>query len=318
MHISSDDDLVLKLLDDFDVRTINICVPLDNHGEWMNQHEAYRSISHRHRGRFAWITSFDLPRFDDAGYCQAVIEQLEKDFADGAVAVKIWKNVGMVVKKPNGDFLQMDDPLYQPIWDYLIKLKKPLLGHLADPLQCWLPLTEKGAYCSYYRKHPEWHMYTKPDFPHHSEIMAARDRVLEKNPGLQFVGAHLGSMEYDLDEVARRLDAYPNFAVDTSARFWSIALQDRDKVIRFFDRYQDRVLFGIDSGVPGGLLAEPDLSIEDRVNSIRSTYEMEFQYFETDGMIDLHGDQIQGIKLPESIQRKFYWENAMRWYPGVF
>ena len=103
MHIFSDDDLVLKLLDDFDVRTINICVPLDNHGEWMNQHEAYRSISHRHRERFAWITSFDLPRFDDAGYCQTVIEQLEKDFADGAVAVKIWKNVGMVIVRGRHD-----------------------------------------------------------------------------------------------------------------------------------------------------------------------------------------------------------------------
>ena len=40
--------------------------------------------------------------------------------------------------------------------------------------------------------------------------------MLEKHPDLKFVGAHLASLEWSLDELAKRLDKFPNMRVDLS------------------------------------------------------------------------------------------------------
>ena len=45
---------------------------------------------------------------------------------------------------------------------------------------------------------------------------------------------------------SRRLDRYPNLAVDISARLGDLAFQDSAKVRDFFLAYQDRILFGTD------------------------------------------------------------------------
>jgi len=39
------------------------------------------------------------------------------------------------------------------------------------------------------------------------------------------IGAHLGSPDHDVDEIAWRLDRYPSFSVDTSARTADLARQ---------------------------------------------------------------------------------------------
>ena len=42
--------------------------------------------------------------------------------------------------------------------------------------------------------------------------------MLEKNPELIFIGAHMGSLEWSVDELAKRLDKFPNMSVDMAAR----------------------------------------------------------------------------------------------------
>lgn len=42
----------------------------------------------------------------------------------------------------------------------------------------------------------------------------ARDHMLEKHPALKFIGAHLGSLEWSLEELSKRLDRFPNMALD--------------------------------------------------------------------------------------------------------
>jgi predicted TIM-barrel fold metal-dependent hydrolase len=61
-------------------------------------------------------------------------------------------------------------------------------------------------------------MYLHPERPSKESILAARDHMVQHHPKLRVVGAHLGSMEDDVNEIAKRFDAYPNVAVDTAAR----------------------------------------------------------------------------------------------------
>ena len=52
----------------------------------------------------------------------------------------------------------------------------------------------------YFRKNPNFYMYPHPEVPSYEQQLMARDRILERYPELIFVGAHLGSMEWNLDE----------------------------------------------------------------------------------------------------------------------
>lgn len=314
IHYGDDAPELLALLDAFNLKLLNICVAHDNQGEWRDQAETYARLAGQDPSHFAWCTSFDLPRFDDASYIDSVIAGLDNDFANGAVACKIWKNIGMEVRKPDGTFLLPDDPLLDSIYEQLIANQWPLLTHIAEPLECWLPLKEGSPHYGYYSRNPQWHMFNKPDFPAHETLMAARDNVLAKHPRLRMIGAHLGSLEYDTDEVAARLDRYPNFAVDISARLADLAIQDSSKVRDFFIRYQDRILFGTDVVMRQ---APSQLSATERATvlaNLRQTYEMHIAYLEGQGTVMVRTYETEGLKLPATVLDKLYYQTSYQWY----
>lgn len=307
----------LALLDELDVKLQNICVSHDTFGEWRKQAEQYQTLAEDFPDRFAWCTSFDLPRFDDPGYVAGVIDGLDQDFAAGAVACKAWKNLGMEVKTPTGEFFMVDDPLLDPVFDHVSKSGRTLLTHIAEPLACWQPLSEDNPYYGYYSRNPEWHMYNRPEYPSHERLMTARDHMIEKHPDLRIVGAHMGSLEYDMDEVAARLKRYPNFAVDVSARAGDLARLDSSKVRSLFLEFPDRILFGTDVVMREDLSAKSEEDREKALKSLRRTYDTYFAYFESKGMVDMRGKQVQGLGLPESVLDQFYVTNAQSWYPGI-
>jgi predicted TIM-barrel fold metal-dependent hydrolase len=131
------------------------------------------------------------------------------------------------------------------------------------------------------------------------------------------VGAHLGSLEYDVAEVAKRLERYPNFAVDTSARLVDLTYQEPETVRRFFRDYAGRILFGTDivRQEPFSRLAEAERQAELAWTEAR--YQADFAYFETDQMMTIRGRTVQGLGLPDDILEKFYVSNARTWYPEI-
>lgn len=317
IHYGDDAPELLALLAEFDIRLHNICVSQDSHGGWRESADRYCSLAQTNPRRYAWCTSFDLPRLDDPGYVNDVIAGLEQDFAAGAVACKVWKNIGMEVRYPDGRFFQVDDPLLAPIFDWLAERGHPLLAHIAEPLDCWLPLREGSPHYGYYSRNPEWHMYSRPDYPSHGELMAARDRVLAQHPNLRFIGAHLASLEYDVDVLAATLDRYPNLAVDTSARLFDLVVQDSAKVRAFITKYQERILFGTDvvMRTPPSAMAPQERA--QAIASLRSVYTTHFAYFESTGSVTVRDREVQGLGLPPSVLEKLYRTNAEQWYPGL-
>jgi len=317
IHYGDDHPDLVAFFDEYNLKLLNICVAHSGESWQTTQAERYRDLSARRPNHFAWCTTFDLPRFDDPDYVESVIQQLDQDFEAGAVACKVWKNIGMEVKTPAGDFFMVDDPLLDPIFEHIARWDRTLLMHIAEPLACWQPLDEQNPHYGYYSRNPEWHMYTRPDYPSHQQLMDARDHLIEKHPDLRMIGAHLGSLEYDVDEVAARLDRYPNFAVDTSARLVDMAIQDSEKVRQFFIDYSDRILFGTDV-----VMRQPPSAMnpEERaqaIQSLRETYEMNFAYFESGEDLTLRGRNTRGLALPQEVLTRIYRTNAERWYPGL-
>jgi predicted TIM-barrel fold metal-dependent hydrolase len=189
--------------------------------------------------------------------------------------------------------------------------------HIAEPLACWQPIEVDSPHRSYYVENPQWHMYNKPEYPSHARLIAARDHVIEKNPKLRVIGAHIGSLEYDVAEPAKRFDRYPNFAVDISARLGDLAYQNSDNVCDFFLAYTDRLLFGTDivQWEPLSNLSEADRAA--KLEWARKDYVTHFAYFERTGEVEVRGRKTQGLGLPAHILEKFYRTNARTWYPGL-
>jgi predicted TIM-barrel fold metal-dependent hydrolase len=125
------------------------------------------------------------------------------------------------------------------------------------------------------------------------------------------VGAHLGSMETDVDEIARRFDLYPNFAVDTAARMEYLMLAPREKVRNFLIKYQDRVLYGTDLEFLNGE-ATPDA-----LKDWQETYARDWKFLATDQKLQLRGREIEGLNLSEPVLRRIFHDNAVRWIPGI-
>lgn len=262
------------------------------------------------QGHAHLCTTFDAFKFNDANFSKAAIDDLNRDFEHGAIAVKIWKNVGMEIKNASGQYILPDDPRIEPIYQDIATHHKTLIAHLAEPDTAWGP--EEGApYSGYYRANPQWDMSKKPGIPSKAAILAARDNILAMNPGLRLVGAHLGSMEEDVDQIAARLDRYPNFAVDTAARVMSLVIQPREKVRSFILKYQDRIVYGTDLGFYAGRAEQSAIQEWER------HYGLDWRFFATDDKFTYQGHEAEGLKLPHSVLKKLYHDNGVHWIPGV-
>ena len=317
IHLNGNHPDSLVLLEELDLKLLNVCVA--HLGQDWRGAEArpYKALAREHPSRYAWCASFDPPAFDRTDYAAWVIEGLEQDFANGAVACKVWKNLGMEIRDPKGRHVMVDNPLFAPIFEHLAGLGKPLLMHIGEPLACWQPLEPSNPHSNYYRSNPQWHMHGRTDIPSHAELIAARDRVLENHPRLRVIGAHLGSLEYDVREVARRFERFPNFAVDTSARLPDLAFQDAAAVRALFQKFPGRILFGTDivSRTPHDQMADGERS--SLLGEIRQNYQRQRAFFSGRAPVEILGRQIPGLGLSADILNQFFSANAKAWYPGL-
>lgn len=258
---------------------------------------------------------FDTTGWDNDDWSKKVIDQLKENISSGAVSVKLWKNIGMTVSDRKGNFIMVDDAKMDPVIEFIISKNLPVTGHLGEPKNCWLPLSEmtvKGD-SSYFAKNPKYHMFLHPEFPSYEDQINARDNLLLRHPDLKFIGCHLGSLEWEVDELAKRLDKFPNMAVDLAARICHLQYQsktNRDKIRDFCIRYQDRILYGTDLADNGG-------SNEKRLTeNIHNTWLEDWLYFATDDELtsNTFNGSFKGLQLPKEVVRKIFGENAVRWY----
>jgi predicted TIM-barrel fold metal-dependent hydrolase len=317
-HVFVDSPAYYQMLKDLDMRIVDICVFSREDLPPSRSAEAeFKTAMMVHRdsnGRAGVCTTFNPYLFREKTFDQDTIKQLNGDFAAGAIAVKIWKNMGMDVKFPSGKYVMPDDPAFEPIYKDIAAHDKTLIAHLAEPDSCWMSFEQMGPHnpdYNYYKHNPYWHMYGKPGAPSKAEILKARDHLLEMNPHLRVVGAHLGSMETNVDEIAKRFDRYPNFNVDTAARIVYLMKQSREKVRNFLIKYQDRICYGTDGGI------RQAKGINEIIKPWKYQYAMSWKYFATDETFEYRGIKTQGLKLPMSVVRKIYHGNAVRLFPGL-
>ena len=313
VHIHRDAPALLAAIKAMNWHGLDIVVCPAGGDEPFDLEDKLRATLEVHRasgGNLAWASTFDARGFEGPGFADRTIARLRRSFEDGAIGVKIWKNIGMAIKARSGAYLLPDDPALTPIFEAIQRADRTLVAHLAEPDGAWLPLDVSNPEFTYYSNNPQWHMFGKAGAPVKEDILKARDRVLARYPKLRVVGCHLGSDEDDLKRLAKRLDAFPNFAVDTAARVRYFARGDRDQVRQFLTRYQDRILYATDFS-----LSEGDPAVAAR--SLRGVYDRDWEFFSGGEMMEYARRPTRGLALPHAVLRKIFRENALRWLPGL-
>jgi predicted TIM-barrel fold metal-dependent hydrolase len=268
-----------------------------------------------HPDRFLVFTEPWYPRANQPGYAQFQADAIEKAHKAGARGLKVVKTLGLYLREniTSGPLVKLDDRRFDPMWEACGNLGMPVLIHTADPDAFFLPTNRFNERFEELNHHPSWSFDGK-DFPSKRELLDARNRVFARHPRTQFVGLHMGNHGEDLADVATLLDRLPNVHVETAARINELGRQPRN-ARKFFDRYQDRIMFGTDAVPPPYGNVTPQQIFGDEL------YQIYYRFFETE---DEYFDyapaptppqgrwQIYGVGLPDSILRKVYYENAAR------
>jgi predicted TIM-barrel fold metal-dependent hydrolase len=252
--------------------------------------------------RFVIFTEPSYDRIAQPGFAAWQADELGRAKAAGAKGLKILKVLGLFLREQvdRGPLVKVDDPRFDPMWEACGALGLPVAIHVSDPTAFFLPIDRYNERYEELIRHPDWSFHGQ-DYPSNAEILAARDRVLARHPKTTFIGLHVGHSSEDLAAASAALDRFPNLHVEIAARIGELGRQPRASQ-RFFDRYQDRILFGTDGP-------------RDELYPIYfRCLETEDEYFDySPGPIPSQGRyRIYGLGLSDQILRKVYASNAER------
>jgi len=252
-------------------------------------------------GRFVTFCNLDFTLVDTAEFKEHVRTTIKEGVKSGIRGIKIYKELGLRYKDAKGNLILPDDDRLKVIWDTAAEENLPVLYHIADPEAFFQPLSSENERIEILLNRPNWHFYG-PEFPTRDKLFECQRKLLENNPHTTFILPHVASNPEDLEYVSKLMDSYSNFVVDMSARVGDLGRQPYS-ARKFFIKYADRILFGLD-GTPTAEL-----------------YKISFRFLETDDEYFSYRLEtgkmiarwmIYGIFLPDDVLKKVYYENAIR------
>ncbi len=289
-----------KYLEEMDKAGVWKCVSLDANSEKDFYKEHLRVSQGVSKDRFLLFFRPDFSRIDEPDFGAREARRLEEAVKMGVRGLKIAKTLGLGYRDRTGKYVRVDDPRIDPIWAKCAELGIPVDIHVTDPKAFFTPLDRYNERYDELCGHPDWLFYGM-DYPAKDDILAQRNRVMARHPNTIFIGAHMGNLPEELDQVGMWLDVYPNFYVDIDARISELGRQPYT-ARRFFIRYQDRILFGTDTPC--------------KAEAYRVYYrflETDDEYFDPSPAHKLQGRwMIYGLYLPDEVLEKIYNKNALR------
>jgi len=247
--------------------------------------------------RFMAFTQIDWSKIDDPNFSAEMVAQVDDAVKRGALGLKVLKDLGLGVKDKSGKLIAIDDPRIDPVWEECGRLNIPVAIHVTDPEAFFHPSDKYNERYEELMSNPSWSFYG-PQFPKKETLLSQRNHIVEKHPRTTFIALHVANWPENLDAVSEWLDKYSNMYVEFGARQAELGRQPR-RARKFFEDYQDRVLFGTDS--------EPDPAMY--ANHFR-WLETADEYFPYWGYPGQGRWEIYGMELPDSVLEKVYHKNA--------
>lgn len=238
---------------------------------------------------------------DGPAFGERAAQRFRKQVQRGAQGLKIWKNFGLHVCDETGALVAVDDARLAPLWNAAGELGVPVLVHVGDPVAFFEPLDETNERLEELHAHPDWH-FPADRFPAFMTIMEAFARLVRRHPRTTFIGAHVACYAENLGWVEALLDACPNLLIDFSQRIGEVGRRPY-AARQFFTKFQDRILFGTDSG--------PDIAMYQTYFRFLESLDEYFDYNPA-GPPNQGRWQIYGLGLDDHVLQKIYNTNAAR------
>lgn len=301
-HTGPTPETIDRLVSEMDALNVRVLVNLSGGDAAAVKQKVDFIRSGKHPDRFRVFANVNWQGAGSPGWAEQQVADLEQAVRNGAIGLKVFKNLGMRVRKADGSRLKVDDPALKPVWEAAARLDIPVLIHVGEPQEFFSPLDFRNERWLELALFPDRRHYM-PGEPTFEELMAERDAMFVANPKTRFINAHFGWYGNDLARAARLLDRAPNVVMDLSAVLYDFGRQPR-AAREFFIKYQDRVLFGKDSYAPS------EFPYYWRVLETADEY---FDYYR-----DYHAFwKLYGMDLPDDVLRQVYYANAQRVTPGL-
>ncbi len=298
-----------KLVAQMDSLNMGIMVNLSGRGFTNNATESTAfldnslvNIQKSEPKRIALFTNINFSGLGEKDWTEKAVQTLADDVKKGARGLKIYKSLGFSVKDNTGQRVKVDDPRLDPIWAKCGELGIPVLIHTADPKSFWDPMDRYNERWLELKLHAGRKRDANNPVPWEA-LLTEQHNVFRKHPKTTFINAHMGWYPNNLPKLDSLMQALPNTLVEIGAVIAELGRQPR-MARKFFEKYQDRILFGKDSWVP-------------------SEYATYFRVLETDDeYFPYHKKyhafwRMYGMALPDEVLKKVYYKNALRIIPGL-
>lgn len=295
-----DQDLSL-LMSEMDRMHMAVMVNLSGQGG-ESLKRSVKNIRDHFPNRFIIFANINFNGIGESGWTEKAVQRLEEDVKNGANGLKIFKNLGLSVKDNNGKRVTVDDSRLDLIWKKCGELKIPVLIHTADPKPFWDPVDEKNERWLEITTHPGRKRGPADPVPF-EQLIEEQHRMFRKHPETHFIAAHFGWYANDLGKLGGLLDEMPHVSIEFGAVIAELGRQPR-MAKKFFEKYQDRILFGKDSWVP------------DEYATYFRVLETEDEYFPYHKKYHAFWS-MYGLGLPDDILKKVYYKNALRIIPNI-
>ena len=291
-----------KLIQPMNAMNMKVMVNLSGKGGAALKKMVENIKGRKYSERFIVFTNLNFSGFGTPSWKETALKQLDTDFRNGAKGLKIFKELGLTYKDESGKRIPVDDPRLDPVWEKCGELGIPVIIHSAAPKSFWEPMNEKNERWLEMYLHAD-RRYSDADIAPWQQIIDEQHRMFKKHPKTKFINAHFGWYANDLKKLSSLLDEIPNMYTEFGAVIAELGRQPATAHY-FFEKYQDRILFGKDSGVP-------------------SEYNTYFRVLETnDEYFPYHKKyhafwSMYGMRLSDQILKKIYYKNALKLLPGL-
>lgn len=286
-----------------DMNSLNMAVMVNlSGGNGNGLQKMTQNVKEHYPNRFIVFANIDFDGIGGANWTAEAVKQLEEDVQHGANGLKIFKNLSLSVRDNKGNRVPVDDPRLDPIWEKCADLKIPVLIHAADPKPFWDPVDEHNERWLELVTHPDRKRGPKNPVPW-EQIIQEEHHMFRKHPRTTFINAHFGWYANDLAKLSLLMDSLPNMYVEFGAVIAEIGRQPR-MARQFFEKYQDRILFGKDSWVP------------EEYHTYFRVLETEDEYFPYHKKYHAFW-RMYGMGLPDPVLKKIYYKNALKIIPHI-
>lgn len=252
--------------------------------------------------RIVVFTNVSFAGVGEPGWSENAAKQLEADVKAGAQGLKIYKSLGFTAKDNKGNVLRVDDPRLDAVWAKCGQLGIPVLIHTADPKQFWEDADEHNERWLELLTYPGRKRSATDPAPW-GDLIQQQHTVFRRHPKTTFINAHFGWYGNDLIHLGKLMDSFPNMYTEFGAVIAELGRQPK-AAKAFFEKYQDRILFGKDSWVPS------------EYTTYFRVLETEDEYFPYHKKYHAYW-KMYGLGLSDKILKKVYYKNAMKIIPGI-